>query len=398
MEEPMRRLLIPLVALALFFGLFAQTGRAQRRREPKWDRYDTKHYKILHSCSKIEASYLGDWMEFVHKAYSVIIKVKSDTKHVIKLFRDRREWNECGQPPGAGAYYTLHTKQLVGYYDRRAVFPYFAHEGTHQFIHIAVPDMPRLIPTWFNEGLADCMGSSKVINKKFRWCLFNALIAKGRSYTIKKALREGTARKLTDLFALTHRQFMGDAKLHYAQSWSMVHFLFCYPHVELPKKWIPNGKYKKAIVVYFDLLRKGTPHAEAWNEALGTIGKTHEEIEKEWKEYVLNTLPDTGPSDDDAYMGVRTQESKRGGMEVVSVVPGGPAEQAGFQVGDRIVYFEKKKIRNYDIFIAELKKRKPGDEIKVTVVRGRKTERLKLVLGRRGDYDKKEEEKKKKKG
>ncbi|MHC4600079.1 MAG: PDZ domain-containing protein [Planctomycetota bacterium] len=375
--------------------LLASPAAAQRqRREPPWDTFKTNHYEIKYSCTPGEAKYLGQWMEFVYSAYSFLIKVQAKKKHVIKLFKDRKQWVEFGQPPQAGAYYMSHNGHLVGYYDRRAAFPFMAHEGLHQFMHIAVPDMHRLIPTWFSEGLADCMGSSKVHRGQFRWCLFDVLIARGRSYIIKKALKEGTAKPMEELFHLSHRDFMGNAKLHYAQSWSFVHFLFCCPKVDIPHKVIPNGKYKKAIVVYFDRLRQGDGHDVAWEKALKKIGKTQEELEAAWKEYVLNTLPNIGPQEDDAYLGVRTEESKKGGMDVISLVEGAPAEKGGLQVGDRITYIGKTRIKKYETFTGELKKHKPGDEIKVVVMRGRKKVTLMITLGRRGDYDKDEDKKK----
>ncbi|MHC4777914.1 MAG: PDZ domain-containing protein [Planctomycetota bacterium] len=401
----MRRHSKTAVFILLGVLLLSSTAEAQRgRREPPWEKHVTKHYEIRYSCTAGEAIFLGQWMEFVYAAYSFLIKVKAQKKHVIKLFKDRKQWVEYGQPPTAGAYYMPHNGHLVGFYDRRAVFPYFAHEGLHQFLHIAVPDFHRLIPTWFNEGLADCMGSSKVHRGQFRWCLFNdVLIARGRSYTIKKAIKEGTQKPLEELFHLSHKDFMKDAKLHYAQSWSFVHFLFCCPHVDIPHKVIPNGKYKPAIVVYFERLRKGDGHDVAWVKALEKIGKTQAEIEAAWKEYVLDTLPNVGPQEDDAYLGVRTQESKKGGMEVLSLVEDGPAEKGGLQVGDRITHIGKVRLKKWETFTGELKKHKAGDEIKVVVMRGRKRVTLMITLGRRGDYDKdkdkdKEKEKEKEEG
>jgi hypothetical protein len=281
----------------------------------------------------------------------------------------------------------------VGFYDRQAVFPFFAHEGTHQFLHVAVPEMERLVPTWFSEGLADCMGSSKVIKGQFRWCLFNALIAQGRSNVIRKAVKEGKAKALKDLFQLDHRQFMEDAKLHYAQSWSFVHFLFCCPDVEVPHKVIPNGDYKKGLVVYFERLRQGDGHDKAWAQALEALGKTHEEIEAAWKDYVLNVLPATGPQDDDAFLGVQTEEAKGGGMDVLSVVEGGPAEQAGLRKGDRLLSVGGTRLKTRETLMEEMKKHKPGDEIEVALLRDNKKMTIKVTLGRRGDFDKEEPKK-----
>jgi hypothetical protein len=355
---------------------------AAQRREPSWDVYQTTHYKILHSCSKIEATYLGNWMEFVYKAYTWMIKprTKNQKRFTIKLYRDRKEFISYGNPEGAGAYYVPRTHLLCGFYDREAVFPFFAHEGTHQFVHMAIPKMMTLIPTWFNEGLADCMGSSRVIKKRLHICRYDAMIGKGRCHTIQTALREGKALSFEKLFALTHRDFMKDATLHYAQSWSFVHFLFCYPKVEHSRA-IPNGRYRPAVTEYFENLRREVPHAEAWAKALAKIKKTAKELETEWKDYVLNTLP--GPKPDDPFVGVGTRPHRRGGVEVMRLVPGAPAEKSGLLVGDRIIYFDKKKVKDRDHFIALIKKRKPHDEVEIVVVRNRKTQKIKLVLGLR---------------
>lgn len=383
----MRRRSSPgILALAAVLLLSTAASAQQRRREPDWETIKTRHYEIKYSCTAAEAQVLGQWMEFVYGAYSFLTKARAEKRHVIKLFKDRKEWVAYGQPPGAGAYYTLQTKQLVGYFDRRAAFPFLAHEGLHQFMHIVVPDMPTRIPTWFSEGLADCMGSSTVVKGQFRWCLFDVLIAKGRCFVIKKALREDTALPLDELFRLDHVQFMKNASLHYAQSWSFVHFLFCCPEVEIRHKVIPNGDFKPALVVYFDRLRKGDDHDTAWTKALEKIGKTHEEVEAAWKAYVLDVLPEVGPQDDDAYLGVRTQESRTGGMDVVSVVEGGPAEEGGIRVGDCITHIGGTRLKGQESFTAELKERKPGDVVEVVVMRDRKRVTLEVTLGRRGDY------------
>lgn len=376
-----RRLRIAGAAAALLL-LLAAPASAQRR-EPRWERYETAHYRILHSCSAIEASYLGDWMEFVYKAYTWIIKPRqrADRKFVVKLYRDRKEFLAYGNPEGAGAYYVPSRHLLCGYYDRDAVFPFFAHEGTHQFVHMAVPKMMTLIPTWFNEGIADCMGSSKVVRKKLCIARFHVLIARSRCLTIQKALREGRAKPLRDLFALSHRAFMEDATLHYAQSWSFVHFLFCYPEVEHEDKVIPSGRYRPAVTEYFENLRREVEHEKAWEKALAAIGKTMEELETEWKAYVLETLP--GPRPDDPFVGVGTRPHRRGGLAVVRLVPDGPAEKAGLLVGDRLLYFGGRKIKDTDHFVALIKERKPGDEVELVVWRDRRTHRLRLVLGLR---------------
>jgi serine protease Do len=69
---------------------------------------------------------------------------------------------------------------------------------------------------------------------------------------------------------------------------------------------------------------------------------------------------------------------------VSEVVPGGPADKAGFKVADVITKFDGQKITNSEDLVVLIRRKRPGDEVAVEVLRGQEVVTLKLVLGRRG--------------
>jgi S1-C subfamily serine protease len=57
------------------------------------------------------------------------------------------------------------------------------------------------------------------------------------------------------------------------------------------------------------------------------------------------------------------------GVAIVSVAPGGPAEQAGIKVGDIVTAFDGKPISSWEALGAAIRAHRPGDQVSVTVLR-----------------------------
>jgi S1-C subfamily serine protease len=85
-----------------------------------------------------------------------------------------------------------------------------------------------------------------------------------------------------------------------------------------------------------------------------------------------------------AYLGVETGDATTGtGAIVSSVVPGGPADDAGLQAGDRVLSVGSTKVTGSDDVASAVLKAKPGDEIKVGVQRSGDSQTLTVKLGTR---------------
>jgi len=101
-----------------------------------------------------------------------------------------------------------------------------------------------------------------------------------------------------------------------------------------------------------------------------------------------------GSARDVAYMGVQLEEETEhpeGGARVSEVVHDSPAEKAGLQAGDIIVVFDGQTIRGPVGLTKQIHERKPGDTVRVDVLRDGKVKTLEVELadrfagrGRRG--------------
>jgi S1-C subfamily serine protease len=80
-----------------------------------------------------------------------------------------------------------------------------------------------------------------------------------------------------------------------------------------------------------------------------------------------------------AYLGVRVSTIVGGGVLVSSVVAGGPAASAGIRPGDIIVAVDGGPTPTSDVLVSLLARVKPGQQVKVTIVRA-KAKRLTLTV------------------
>jgi putative serine protease PepD len=86
------------------------------------------------------------------------------------------------------------------------------------------------------------------------------------------------------------------------------------------------------------------------------------------------------------YLGVSTGDPQTGtGAVVAGVVPGGPADDAGLRLGDRIVSVGGRPISESADVATAVVARKPGDEVKVGVRRGGSDKTVTVKLGTRPD-------------
>ena len=85
-----------------------------------------------------------------------------------------------------------------------------------------------------------------------------------------------------------------------------------------------------------------------------------------------------------AYLGVSNGDSQDlSGAVINSVVPNGPAQQAGLQRGDKITDIDGRTIKGSEDVSSAVAARKPGEKAKVTVIRGGDRRTLTVDLGTR---------------
>ncbi len=93
-----------------------------------------------------------------------------------------------------------------------------------------------------------------------------------------------------------------------------------------------------------------------------------------------DAAPADGPAPDQPMLGVGLTPSDQEGALVERVEDGSPARAAGVQAGDLIIKLNGEGIADGPGLVAQVIKRKPGDEVTLTVERGDETLELKAKL------------------
>ena len=144
----------------------------------------------------------------------------------------------------AGAYVAkLHEMVLfVPDVSRTALWDTVRHESFHAFIHGFVED----VPTWFDEGWAQCVARGKVDLSTIRMAALEPeeLAALGHKVNV-----EG-------FMAMSHAQFMKNARVHYPLAQALVTFLYSHE----------KGRYRERLAGYFEALRTGLSRKEAYEK------------------------------------------------------------------------------------------------------------------------------------
>ena len=86
-----------------------------------------------------------------------------------------------------------------------------------------------------------------------------------------------------------------------------------------------------------------------------------------------------------AWLGVWLSDAVDGGVEIVAVAPGGPAQRAGLLRGDVLLEVDGEPVRGEEMLGRLLRQRDPGDPVELIVLRGTASVRTRIELGRRQD-------------
>ena len=224
-------------------------------------------------------------MEVVHKSYSKVLPFKVDkvksrvyvfgTKAGYARFNTRLSGDSAD---GSLGYFSPHRRILVinadpaqhevidGGITADAMDTMF-HEGFHQFARLHAPN----IAIWFNEGMAEYFGPSKVVRggKAIKVGHFVRNDPAGyytRYNRAQENVQTGKGMALARFLSLSHQEFMTGGEQtsrNYAQAWSFMHFLL-------------NGKAAKSFGPktcrkYFKMLREGHPMEKAHRETFGKL-------------------------------------------------------------------------------------------------------------------------------
>jgi len=286
-----------------------------------WDRaieFKSRYYNIKTNTSRDVALYVGTLMDAQAVALRKIFKFRMRLKKInIWATRTRQDFvsvsmNELrvSVGPGVGGYWTTARGGTIclPYVRSGNLHPgnVMMHEATHQFLHAAIG---RDIPIWLNEGLAVLFEESKYNPMKKKLEVF--IVPSMRLQHLQQEMRHGSHVKLPELF--TTPQAMFSAR-YYGAAWSFIYWIFRSAGDDNKEALRRQKAFNKYL---FDIKAGKTDVARLFTY----LGMKQDEVEKEWKEWVL------GLDADDERGGTRFKGEPP--YEPKKKLPEGAAKEAG---------------------------------------------------------------------
>jgi photosystem II stability/assembly factor-like uncharacterized protein len=146
------------------------------------------------------------------------------------------------------------------------------------------------------------------------------------------------------------------------------------------KKWGRGGIWKTTDGgKHFKPLTAGLPSV-----AMGRIGLDYYRKNPN----VVFAIIDTeriglGQPPSPTFLGIQGEDNPGGGAKLVAVTADAPSGKAGLKVGDVIKTIDKKEVKNYEGLVQAITSRQPGDKLALSVLRGKETLEVTVVLGKR---------------
>ena len=277
-----------------------------------------------------------------------------------------REFRKMIPIPGVEGIYQHNSRTLIA----KGLGFVTTHEFTHALHAADLDPLGQEHPIWLVEGMAvmfekceyEKNGSGKEV-----------LVPKDndRLVQLQGHVRQKKTIPLARLLAMDQPEFMGNRVLEcYAQSGSIVHYLY---DKQLLRKFY--DAYKES----FDKDKTGKLTMEK------IVGKPLDEIEKDWKAWVVTRLPPVHKvALDGPFLGVEFGESNDG-MLIQILKARSPASKAGMRVGDVIIAMDGTETRDETTFTPVLASHKPGDTVVFRIRRNRAYLEIAVKLGSRNN-------------
>jgi tetratricopeptide (TPR) repeat protein len=251
---------------------------------PGWQKtseHRSRHYIIRSDLSEDKCRLYAEHMEAIRNWYQEVVKRPplSREKAEILVFNTRQGYYGYAEFTSGNRL-----EQTLGVFlpqygqmmlfedaDEQATLSVMYHEGFHQYLNGVMTDAP----IWFNEGMAEYVGGTKIRNGKV---VATGQVQKGRLRNLRQAFAGGWRPLAFKKIMLEPKAvfYSKNPSFKYAQSWSMCHFFF---HFE-------GGKYKKVWREYIDLMLDGVLPKPAFDQ---TFAKENlDAMQKEWLTYVQN--------------------------------------------------------------------------------------------------------------
>lgn len=248
----------------------------------------TDHYHVQTDVSRRFTHLVAQHMEEIYQEYERRFQgydLKKHGRFDVKVFERQSDYEDAipAQLRGSVGSFISSQRLLAAYMGdntEERVFKTLYHEGFHQFLYSAVE---AEVPLWVNEGFAEYFSEAVWNGRRFT----TGRVSTGRVKVIREAIESRDHIPLEKLFRMESDGWLanvrgGDARLQYAEAWSVVHFL-CHAR---------DGRYRRRLLGYIKMLADGTGRTEAFRRSFGT---NVERFERAWAKYVAELEP--GPEE-----------------------------------------------------------------------------------------------------
>lgn len=183
------------------------------------------------------------------------------------LFSRMEDYLRAGGPKGTwGVYLGTRLMAVAAKGQQSRTWFLIQHEGFHQYLGAA---MPRKIPVWLKEGLAEYFGHGIWTGDGF----VMGAVPRYRLLRVKIQIKVGKVMALADLLKMNDEAWKEQmTNLNYDQAWSLIHFLI---HGQ-------DGRYRKAFGDFLTDVGRGRPWEAAFVRQFGGDTKALQERHDRW--------------------------------------------------------------------------------------------------------------------
>lgn len=255
--------------------------------------YRTRHYTLRTDTDVEYASHLAEYLDAYHEALSrhllALFDVSVDMPRTSIILFERQATfqayatDNAPQLTNNGGYYDGGSRTIVTYRFNNSMQLYF-----HEMIHAVMGELfgdhfffrytRAKWPIWFDEGLAEYLGSFELQGRVLRIGVVNAAKV---SYLLN-AMSTGTLLELPDLLTAPAHHFSGEEmNIYYAASWGLMAFL------------ATHQEHRQRLPVFLKELRRTGDGLVAFREAFGDDWTA---LNASWRGWLL-ALAETAPRD-----------------------------------------------------------------------------------------------------
>jgi len=243
---------------------------------PGWKAIDTENYIIIHHSTDAKLlKKLDRNLEVMHAYFRKLYPPPKPVTAIstVRVCKNREEYIHYGGPAMSAGYWNHRSEELVLYDNKKGeygsklgnkdTFIVLYHEAFHQYVYHSAGELAPHI--WFNEGNADYFSGAVIPGGK------DVEVKTVRAHpwrykVILQAVRTKKQVSLRTLFKMTKSEYYRNARLCYAQGWSVVYFLRTSSVVKKNPAWDKIlSTYYRVLVEEYARLTEGldkTPDPE----------------------------------------------------------------------------------------------------------------------------------------